>query len=110
MLVRSVVQHQVHDDADIERMRRFDQGLQVFQVAVHVCDSVIIGDVITIVAQRRRIDRHQPDAVDAQVVDVLKLLLQPPQIAKPIPVAVLVGAHRHLVKNGILIPEIILFH
>jgi hypothetical protein len=43
-------------------------------------------------------------------MNILELLLQATQIAKPIPIAVLISANGDLVKNGILIPEFILSH
>jgi hypothetical protein len=65
MLVAGMVDHQVEDDLDAARVRRTHEMFEVGHRAVLRIDAVEVGDVVAVIAGRR-VDRHQPDAADAQ--------------------------------------------
>src|SRR5438094_55155 len=68
-------------------------------------DVAVVGDVVAIVPQRRRIKGKQPERRDAQVLQVVQLLRQPAKIADPIPVAIQKRAHMQLIDDRVLVPE-----
>src|SRR5438477_8179975 len=80
-------------------MRSPDERLEIVVRAVVRLDLVVVGDIVAVVT-RRCCDGHQPDAVDAQPRDVVKLLGQPAQIADPVAVRVVERAYENLVASG----------
>ena len=58
------------------------------------------ADVVAAVAQRRRVHRQQPDAVDAEPLEVVELLDQPAEVARAVVVAVEEAADVDLVEDG----------
>jgi hypothetical protein len=76
VLVGGVVDDQLGDHAQAAPVRLAHEGAEVAQRAVVGVDVVVVGDVVAVVAQRRRVERQQPDRVDAQVLDVVELLGQ----------------------------------
>jgi len=63
-----MIRHQVDDHADTAAMRFADQPIEGRDVAVVLMHSAVIADVVAPVLQRRRIDRIQPDRIDAERV------------------------------------------
>ena len=105
MRIGGVIQHQVHDDADVARMRRFDQVFELVQRPIGFIHAVIVGNVIAIVAQGRRVDRHDPNTIHAEGLQIIELFSQPAQIAASIAIAILESADGNFLKNCILVPE-----
>ena len=68
-------------------------------------DAEEVRDVVAAVPQRRRVHRQEPDAVDAEPLQVVELLRQPAQVARPVVVAVEEAAQVHLVEDGPLEPQ-----
>ena len=51
MLVRAVIHHQVHDDADAPLLRLRDKTVQILHRPEAGIDGIIVGDVIALVGQ-----------------------------------------------------------
>ena len=66
-----------------------------------------VADVVAAVAQRRVVERRQPDAVDAQPLEVVELLGEPAQVAGAVAVGVGERADEHLVEHGTLEPVVV---
>ncbi len=105
VLVRGVVHHQFGDDAQAAGMGRADQLAHVRHGAVVGMHAAIVGDVVAVVAARRRVEGQQPDRVDAQVGDVVQLGHQAGQVADAVAVRVEEGLDVQLVDDRILVPE-----
>ena len=105
MLIGGVVDDQLGDDADAAPVRLVDEALEVVERAVARMDVLVVGDVVAVVAQRRRIERQQPEAVDAEVLQVVELLRQAREVADAVVVAVEEGADVRLVDDRVLVPE-----
>ena len=88
MLVGGVVQHQLGNDANAAAVGLLDEQLEVGQRAVVGVDGGVVGDVVAVVAQRRGIKRQQPERRDAQVLEIIELLGQAPEITDAVAVAV----------------------
>ena len=78
---RGVVHHEVGDHAHAALVRRLDERAEVVDRPVVGVDGVEVGDVVAAVAQRRRVERQQPEAVDAEPLEVVELLGQPAEVA-----------------------------
>ena len=68
-------------------------------------DREEVGDVVAAVAQRRLVHRQQPDAVDAEPLEVVELLDQSAEVAGAVVVAVEEPADVDLVEDRGLEPE-----
>ena len=92
MLVRGVVDDELGDHPQAAAVGLLHEGAEVLARAVLRVDVVIVGDVIPVVAPGRRIERQQPDRVDAEVLDVLQLAGEALEVAAAVIVAVEEGA------------------
>ena len=99
-----MVHHQVGDDPDAAPVRRVEQRDEVVDRAELGQHLVEVADVVAAVAQRRVVERRQPEAVDAKPLQVVELLDQPAQVARPVAVGVVERPHQHLVEDGALEP------
>jgi hypothetical protein len=104
VLVGAVVEDQLGDHAQAAAMRLAQQHLEVAQRAVGVVDGGIVGDVVAVVAQRRRIERQQPQRGDAEVAQVIEPLREAPEVADAVGVAVAEGLGVQLVDDRVLVP------
>ena len=68
-------------------------------------DIAVVGNVIAIVAQGRRIEGQQPEGGDAQILQIIELLGQPAKVANAIAIAVVKGADVEFVDDRILVPQ-----
>ncbi len=105
VLIRRVVHHQLSDHPQAAAVRRLDEGLEVLQTAVRRQYVHVVGDVVPVVAQRRRIGRQQPERGNPEVLQVVELFDQPAEIADPIVVAVKKGFDMQLIQNRVLVPK-----
>jgi hypothetical protein len=69
-------------------------------------DAVEIGDVIAVVAVRRRLERREPDEVDAERVQIIQALHQTVKIAAAIAVAIHERFQVEAVDDRVLVPEV----
>ena len=102
---RRVVHHEVRDHADAALMGLLDQVADVVDATVVGVDREVVGDVVAAVAQRRLVERQQPEAVDPQPLQVVELLRQPAEVARAVAVAVEEAADVDLVEDRRLEPE-----
>ena len=65
-------------------------------------DVGVVGDVVAVILQGRGVKGQQPDGGDPQVLQIIQLLGEPPEIADAVLVAVIKGADVHLVNDGVL--------
>ena len=86
MLIGGVIQHHLDDHPDAALVRRVQKSLEIFQSAVDGVDGGVIGNVVAVVAQRRGKKRHQPDGVDAEVLEVVELLREALEVTDAVPV------------------------
>ena len=73
VLVGGVVHDQVGDDPHAPLVGLLDQLDGVGQVAVLGQDGPEVADVVAAVAERRLVERQQPQAVDAEPLEVVEL-------------------------------------
>jgi hypothetical protein len=105
-----VVDDELRDDADPAAMRLVEKRLEVLDGAVGRIDRLVLRDVVAVVAQRRRIERQQPDRGDAERLDVVEPVHQPLEVAIAIRVAVAERLDVGLIDDRVLVPERIAVH
>ena len=67
------------------RVRLVQKILEIAQRAVGGVDVRVIGDVVAVVAPRRRTERQHPDGGDAEILQVIELLVRPAKSPMPSP-------------------------
>ncbi len=105
VLVGGVVDHELGDDADATGVRRRHEAAEVAHGAVGGIDRGVVGDVVAVVAQRRGVERQQPDGGDAELVQIIELLHQAGEIPDPVIVGIEERLDVQLVDDGVLVPE-----
>ena len=104
VLIGGVVHDEVGDDPQPALVRRVEESLEVLNIAVGRMNPVEVRDVVTVVPQRRRIHRQDPQTVHPQLTHVIQLRRQPRKIPDPIAVPIKKRLHMHLIENRVLIP------
>ena len=99
MLIRAMVDYQIHENADIAFFRFSDELVHVRHGAETRIDAVVVSDVVALIRKRRDIAGGQPDDVDPQILQIIKLADDALQIADPVPVAVAETLRIYLVGN-----------
>ena len=104
MLVRGVVHDEVDDHAHAAGVGLVQELVEVLDVAELRQHRGVVADVVAAVAQRRGEERRQPQAVDAEPLQVVQLVDHAAQVADAVGVAVGEAADEHLVEDGALVP------
>ena len=86
-------------------MRGANKGEKIGARAVGWVDAAIVGDVVAVVAQRRGIERQQPQRGDAEVLEVVELPGQALKIADAVIARVEERLDVQLVDDRVLVPE-----
>ena len=105
VLVGRVVHHEVGDDAEPSGVRFIEEALEVGQRPVVGVHRPVVGDVVAVVPERRGEEREEPQAVHAEVLQVVEPTGQAHEVADAVVVAVLEGPDVELVEHGVLVPE-----
>ena len=66
VFVGTVVDHQIHDNANVPLFRLPDQFVHIVHCAETGIDAVIVGDVIALIRKRGTIDGREPYQPNAQ--------------------------------------------
>src|SRR6184192_573630 len=81
-------------------MRGIQKHPEIIERAEIRINIEIIGNIVTIVAQRRRIERQQPDGGDPEFLEIIQLLHEPAKIAHAVAIAVAKSLDVQLVDDG----------
>ncbi len=105
MLVRRVGEHELGDHPQATAVCLAQEMPEVAQVAVGRVDLPVVRDVVSVVAQRRRVEGQQPQGGDAEVLEVVELLDEPLEVPDAVAVAVVEGTYVGLVEDAVLVPQ-----
>src|SRR5437763_16630000 len=105
MLIRRVVDDELGEHADVARVRFVDEAAEVVERSVDRVDRRVVRDVIPIVFERRGIKGKQPQAVDAEVLEIRQLLRQAGEIADPVAIAVVESTYVYFVDECVFVPK-----
>jgi hypothetical protein len=79
---------------------------EIAQGPVIGVDAEIVGDIVTVVPQGRRVKGEDPDGRDSQVFQVGEFFEQAPEIADAIPAAVVEALDVDLVDDRVPVPRV----
>src|ERR1051325_2215 len=106
MLIGSMVGNEIQDQLDFPRMRFPNQEIEVVQSAEQRMNPDVIRHIVAEVLHRRRIDRREPNRIDAEPAQIIEPCDQATQIAHAVAIAVHERAWVDLVDNAALPPQI----
>jgi hypothetical protein len=86
-------------------VRLLDEFAEVLHGSVVGMEGEEVRDVIAAVAERRLVHRQQPEAVDAEPLEVVELVHQPAKVAGAVVVAVEEPTDVDLVEDRPLEPQ-----
>jgi hypothetical protein len=92
VLIGRVVDDQLGDHAQPAAMRFAQERAEVLERAEVPMHAVVVGDVVAVVAQRRGVERQQPESGDPDLVQVVESLREAVEVADAVAVAVVEGA------------------
>ena len=104
MLIGRVVDDEIHDDFDAAFVCVLHKLDKITARAVTRIDAVKVGDVVAVVAVRRRLERRKPNGADTQRLKIFQTAGEPLKV----PDAVAVGVHKcfqvEAINNSVLVP------
>ena len=104
MLIGGMVDNQLGNNFQTTLMRFIEKCSKVVDRTVIGIDIHIIGNIIPIVSQRRRIKRQQPDRRNTKTFKIGQLLAKSLKITNTVIVAVKKCFDMSFINDGILVP------
>ena len=104
VLIAGVVDDKLGDDLQTTPVRFGDEALEVLHRAVGRIDRLVLGDVIAVVPERRRVEGQQPDGRRAQLLNVIQPAHQTGEVADAVAIGVLERLDVKLVDDRVLVP------
>src|SRR5215212_2566995 len=99
MLDRAVVQYEIDENPDAAAVGFAHEPLEVGGGAVVAIHFIVVRYIVAVITGRL-CDRHQPDAVCAEIADVVELFRQPREVSHTVAVAVIKGPDKDLVTDS----------
>ena len=100
-----MVDDQLDHNLHIALMRRIQERLEIVQRSIRGIHIIIVGDVVAVVAERRRKKGQEPDAGDSEVLQIIQPRYQPREITDAVIIRVGKGAHMEFVDDRVFVPE-----
>src|SRR6185369_15043408 len=105
VLIRSVVEDQIHDKAQTPAMCLPKQRIEIAQGSEAGIDIAVVVHIVAEVFHRRRIDRGEPNGIDAErsrrsVSEIVEASFDPAQIPDAIAVGILETPRIDLIEDG----------
>ena len=105
MLVRGMVQDKLGNDPDASFVGFSHELLEIPQHAVRGMHIEIIGDIVAVVPERRRIKGKKPDGSDSEVFEIIEFPREPLRSPDAVATAVKERLDVEFINNRVLIPE-----
>ena len=105
VLVGRMIDDQLRDHFQPRAMRFAEERAEVGTCPVHRMDVAVIGDVVTVVLERRRVEGQQPDRVHPQLADVVELRGEALEVTDAVVVRVEERLDVQLIDDRVLVPE-----
>jgi hypothetical protein len=102
-----MVDDEIDDDADAALLGAMRELDEIAERAIARIDVIVIGNVITVVAIGRGLERHQPDRGDAEPMQIIEPPHQALEVADAVAVGIHIGADREAIDDGVLVPEVV---
>ena len=101
----------IHDQIDQDSKAPLSTSLreldEVSQRAVAGIDSVIVGNVVAIVAAWRRLERKQPYRRYTQALQIIQPAQEALKIADSVGIGIEVGSNGEAINDCVFVPEVV---
>ena len=104
VLIRSMVDHQIHHHFDVALFGFRDKMLHLFHRAELVENGFVVGNIIPVVVVRRLVDRRKPNRSDTQFFQIVQFFGHTGDIANTVAVAVPEAPRIDLIHDNLLPP------
>ena len=105
VLVRGVVDDELRDHPDPPPVRLAQEDPEVGERPVGGVDVRVVRDVVAVVFEGRRVEGEEPKRSDPEILEIVQLPREPPEVSHAVRVAVVEGADVQLVDDRVLVPE-----
>ena len=105
MLVGGVVDDELDHDLHVAGVGFGEKLAEVIEGAIGGVDGVVVRDVVAVVAQGRGEEGEEPEAGDAEFLEVVELGDEALEVADAVGVGVGEGSNVELVDDGVFVPE-----
>ena len=99
MLIRAVVDDEIHQDVHIALFRFRDQPVHVLHRTEARVNVVVIRDIIALIGERRAVDRLEPEDIDAEILQIIELIDDARKIADAVPVRITEALRIDLIRR-----------
>src|SRR6266487_3540233 len=93
-----MIKNKINNDVKISLMCFNEQVLKIIHCSVFRVDGVVIQDIVTMV-RRGRMNRHEPDGSDAQMLKIIKFRSNAIEIANAIVISIIKRADKYLIED-----------
>ena len=100
-----MVHHQFSNNLQTKTVGLFKKLPEIFHRTVIGIDAHVVGNIVSVITERRRIKGQQPYSRYAKTLEIAKLLAQSLKISYTIIVAVIKRLDMRLVNNCVFVPE-----
>ena len=104
VLVGGVIEDDLGDHLHVPPVSLLHEAAEVAERPVVRVDARVVGDVVAVVTKRRRVEGEQPEGGHPELVEVVELVGEAPEVASAVAVGVGEGAHVQFVDDGVLVP------
>ena len=105
MLVGGMVDDHVDHDLDVTFMGFIEEPFEIGHCPIVRVYGLIISDIVFVIRGRRH-DWHKPDRIGAQLLDVIQFLSHAIEVPYPIPIRIVKGLYKDLVRHPCLWPVV----
>ena len=102
-----MIHYEIDDDAEPSLSTSFGEFDKISQRTIAGIDSIVVGDVVTIVATRRRLEWKEPDCCYAESLQVIEPTEQALKITDAVGVGIEVSSNRQAIDNCIFVPQVV---
>jgi len=86
-------------------VRSVEERFEISDGSVTRVNIHVVRDVITVITERRRKERQQPDTGDTQILEIVQFLNKALEVSDPITIAVGERLDVEFIDNGIFEPQ-----
>src|SRR5262245_22183047 len=100
MTIARVIRHEIDEHADTTLGGRRDERVELGERTERGIDAAVIGDVVSPIFVRRRMDRREPDRVDTEPGEMVELPGDAAEVADAVTVRVGERSNVDLIDDG----------
>jgi len=85
-------------------MRFLQKFFEIVDIAISGIDMIVVGNIISVVFERRGVEGQQPDGRYAQIFEIIEFFKQTLEITNSITIAITKGFNVQFVNDRVFVP------